>query len=104
MNSINWNFAKENLNNQLKYVNVFGNRQNTSIFTPPFSKYTSSKNKMNKMDIPETNEFDYSSKNSIKKARMLTNKDIHQLDLIYDHVLGCYYDPNTEIYYELKEK
>ncbi len=56
------------------------------------------------MDIPETNEFDSSSKNSNKKARMLTNKDIHQLDLIYDHVLGCYYDPKTEIYYELKEK
>ncbi len=26
----------------------------------------------------------------------------NNLDLIYDHVLGCYYDPKTNMYYELK--
>jgi hypothetical protein len=28
--------------------------------------------------------------------------DKNYLDLIYDHVLGCYYDPKTNMYYELK--
>ncbi len=28
--------------------------------------------------------------------------DNNYLDLIYDHVLGCYYDPKTNMYYELK--
>lgn len=29
-------------------------------------------------------------------------KDINYMDLIYDHVMGHYYDPKTNIYYELK--
>ena len=28
--------------------------------------------------------------------------DKNYFDLIYDHVLGCYYDPKTNMYYELK--
>jgi hypothetical protein len=26
----------------------------------------------------------------------------NHVDILYDHVLGCYYDPRTNIYYELK--
>ena len=29
-------------------------------------------------------------------------KDINYMDLIYDHVMGYYYDPKSNIYYELK--
>lgn len=29
-------------------------------------------------------------------------KDINYMDLIYDHVMGHYYDPKSNIYYELK--
>jgi hypothetical protein len=35
----------------------------------------------------------------ISKYNKLMDKN---LDLIYDHVLGCYYDPKTNMYYELK--
>jgi hypothetical protein len=28
-------------------------------------------------------------------------KNHNDIDLIYDHVLGCYYDPKTNMYYEL---
>lgn len=39
--------------------------------------------------------------NKSKHFRMEELKN-HDVDLIYDHLLGCYYDPKTNMYYELK--
>ena len=42
--------------------------------------------------------------NLLNKSLQMIGNDMrnHELDLIYDHVLGCYYDPKTNLYYELK--
>lgn len=46
------------------------------------------------------NSLDSPLKESLNKSYKIN--DNNYLDLIYDHVLGCYYDPKTNIYYELK--
>ncbi len=44
------------------------------------------------------------SLNILNKSNQLRMEEIknHDVDLIYDHLLGCYYDPKTNMYYELK--
>jgi hypothetical protein len=42
------------------------------------------------------------SVNNFQQSIKLNESD-NQMDLIYDHVLGCYYDPKKNIYYELKD-
>ncbi len=60
-------------------------------YSPPFSKLTSIEN------------------NLINKQSSNIPDDINKIidddkpELMYDHVLGCYYDPKTNIYYELKD-
>ena len=54
-------------------------------FTPPFTGLTSSKSLKKPADTTEAAE------------------EGEAIELVYDPVLGCYYDPNTHEYYELKE-
>jgi hypothetical protein len=65
-------------------------------YTPPFTKLVA-----------------MGSLKSIENVEKFVDKSVNQsiklhdgnnyMDLIYDHVLGCYYDPKTNIYYELKD-
>jgi hypothetical protein len=52
---------------------------------------------LNKMNVLKND-------NLLNKSLQLIGDEMrnHELDLIYDHVLGCYYDPKTNLYYELK--
>ena len=104
--TISQNLLKETmtLNNNNHFNNNLSSRQALeSSFTPPFARLHPLKLKFSqKEDV--TKEETESIFNQNRKTRLLTNKDEQLLDLIYDHVLGCYYDPRTEIYYELKEK
>jgi hypothetical protein len=52
---------------------------------------------LNKMNVLKND-------NMLNKSLQLIGDEMrnHELDLIYDHVLGCYYDPKTNLYYELK--
>jgi hypothetical protein len=49
--------------------------------------------------VRQSLRYDNKLLDSLDQAVKLTDDN---LDLIYDHVLGCYYDPKTNMYYELK--
>ena len=96
--------SNKNLN-EIKYK--FINEKSINIersFTPPFAKLKPIKLKISNIDDEYNENSNNVIFNQLRKTRALTNKDEQLLDLIYDHVLGCYYDPKTEIYYELKDK
>lgn len=99
--TLNHNFTPYNQMENFKFLATINKN---SLYSTPFPKINPLIQKTNKLNINESNESESPTNFNNKKARLLTNKDIQNLDLIYDHVLGCYYDPNTEIYYELKEK
>jgi len=40
--------------------------------------------------------------NNLNSSKVEDNSDINYMDLIYDQVMGHYYDPKTNVYYELK--
>jgi hypothetical protein len=100
--TISHNIFKATIHNQLS--NVMQPQSNfkpyDSSFTPPFIKLHPLKMKLSQKE----SSLIHTVTPDQKKTRVLTNKDEQLYDLIYDHVLGCYYDPKTEIYYELKEK
>lgn len=92
--------SSNNINPYVSNVKPFDNS-----FTPPFIKLHPLKMKFaRKEHSNNTSEQELQQGDPTIKKRVLTNKDEQLFDLIYDHVLGCYYDPKTEIYYELKEK
>jgi hypothetical protein len=91
-------------------------------YTPPFTKLVPM-NSLKSLDraaviIEKANEeilnsqiFVESENRQEKASRLMDSLNLQQsvqldnnnyLDLIYDHVLGCYYDPKTNMYYELK--
>jgi len=91
---------KENMMNYA-YDDKQSYRVPEQLYTPPFAKFKPLKFKFETKELPQEDIF----KDMIqKKPRALMGEDEHLLDLIYDHVLGCYYDPKTEIYYELRNK
>lgn len=49
--------------------------------------------------VKQSLRYDNKLLDSLDQNNKLMDKN---LDLIYDHVLGCYYDPKTNMYYELK--
>jgi hypothetical protein len=53
----------------------------------------------NGIKVDTKDSFNVNKSNNLKTGEIKTH---HDLDLIYDHVLGCYYDPKTNMYYELK--
>lgn len=52
-------------------------------------------------DIPTTNYKGNPNESKMHDVSYRIN-DINYMDLIYDHVMGHYYDPKSNIYYELK--
>jgi hypothetical protein len=91
-------------------------------YTPPFTKLVPM-NSLKSLDraaviIEKANEeilnsqiFVESENRQEKTSPLMDSLNLQQsvqlddnnyLDLIYDHVLGCYYDPKTNMYYELK--
>ena len=92
----------QNTNNHFNY-NPQSWRHIDNTFTPPFENLKQLKLNFKMKAIEKNNQDDFIGLDN-KKTRFLNKKDEQLLDLIYDHVLGCYYDPYTEIYYELKEK
>jgi hypothetical protein len=72
-------------------------------FTPPFTKL---------VPMGSLKSLDRALVNIEKPTAIGDDKPVNQsirlndgnyMDLIYDHVLGCYYDPKNNIYYELKD-
>jgi hypothetical protein len=57
-----------------------------------------------KSKVDFNNHDNNNSLNILNKSNHLKTGEIksHDVDLIYDHLLGCYYDPKTNMYYELK--
>jgi hypothetical protein len=55
-------------------------------------------NLLNNQKLNDQINLDYDN-NKIKTG---SDQDKIDANLIYDHVLGCYYDPKTNMYYELK--
>jgi hypothetical protein len=67
-------------------------------FTPPFTKLVP----MGSLKSLDNATLEKSVDKSINQSIKLHDGN-NYMDLIYDHVLGCYYDPKTNIYYELKD-
>lgn len=90
--SIENNDAKVEIDNEeTKASNI---NEKKIINDPGFTRENSPKNKLN--GVKDDNTLS-------KSLQFLADdKRNHELDLIYDHVLGCYYDPKTNLYYELK--
>jgi len=86
LNSKNTFYMNSNVNFN-NSVNLNSNNININN-----SKFEDIGNLNGKMNINQSNLHDISYK----------IKDINYNDLIYDHVMGHYYDPKTNIYYELK--
>ena len=61
-------------------------------YSPPYSKLVPMENLKNKID-------DYDVKN--EEPEIMEKEELDR-DLVYDHVIGCYFDPKTKVYYKLK--
>lgn len=100
LEKINTSMDKEVLVNNINpsFINI---QQNQSISIKS-SNFHSSDIYIN--SNARLNEFH--GKVNINDSKILDKsykiKDINYMDLIYDHVMGYYYDPKTNIYYELK--
>lgn len=85
------------------------NLDNFRPFTPPFAKLQSSPAKIKEkgaalqeenkvMPIEQKIDADLDMKN----INEVYGEDEEKIDMVYDPVLKCYYDPNTNTYFQLK--
>lgn len=116
----NINDKKKIIDEILKESTNFTSMDKERPFTPPFNKLiplnsTKSleriKNNINSNNNNEIVDDNNDNHNLvINTNRLLDSLDPNTMqvskeniaDFIYDHVLGCYYDPKHNIYYELK--
>ena len=103
-NNINNDFSISNtkLPNILNLINDDTNNSNRP-YTPPLSKLVplnQSRNikKVNNLGDEIIDSKNKKNPNNISYAKILRTSD----NLIYDEIKGCYYNPQTNVYYDIK--
>lgn len=86
-------------NEILKENTSFSILEKDRPFTPPLSKLVQMST-LNSLELSKREDL----RNENKPEMIQITNDVNgneKIDLIYDHILGCYYDPKSNNYYEM---